>query len=337
MKKVKALVLISGGLDSVLAAKVLQEQGIEVHGICFVSNFFGCEAAREAARENKIPLQVVDISKELLDLVKSPPSGLGKNLNPCIDCHTLMLKKAKAYIDKGEYDLLATGEVLGQRPFSQNKDSLMAIQKKLGMDVLRPLSAQSLDETDMENKGLVDRKRLLDIRGRSRDEQQKLVSRYKIKSFSSPAGGCLLTDPGVSKRLSDMLWYWPDCNTKDVELLKCGRVFWFKLKDDYVLAVVGREKEDNDKLDAFKGQGDAVLELKETTGPLTLVRGGNTDFFKSKEQELDVTIPEELNADLYCKKTANTKEEILKSAALLTGSYKKEARGERVTVMVTAG
>lgn len=324
---------MSGGLDSILAVKVLQDQDIEVHGICFVSNFFGCQAAREAAEENGIEFKVVDISKELLNIVKNPSGGVGKNVNPCIDCHSLMLRKAKAYIDNGEYDLLATGEILGQRPFSQNKHSLMAIQEKVGMDVLRPLSAQGLPKTEMERRGSVDRERLLDIEGRSREVQEGLIKKYQIKNFSSPAGGCLLTDPQFGKRLSEMLLVWPECNTDDVELLKYGRVFWFHLQGEYILAVVGRHQEDNDKLEELKKSGDVILELEDITGPLTLIRskGSKINF---RESKISLEIPEEFDAEEHHKEDVSSVEEALKAAALLTGWYKTEARGSKVQATI---
>ncbi len=331
MEKTKALVLISGGLDSILAVKVLQDQGVEVSGVCFISNFFNCEQAKKNAEENNIELQVIDISKELLAIIKNPASGVGKNINPCIDCHTLMLKKAKDYLDSMGYDFLATGEVLGQRPFSQNKNSLITIQEKVGIDILRPLSAQLLPKTEVERKGLVDGERLLAIEGRSREQQQELVEKYQIKNFSSPAGGCLLTDPEFGHRLSEMIWHWPNCDIDDVELLKYGRVFWFSFWDRYVLGVVGREKKDNDRLEYLKKPGDLTLELKEVTGPLTLVRNGKFKF-KTEAVNIKIDVTNELLVEDYCKKEILSEKELLECFALLTAWYKTEVRGGQAEV-----
>ena len=165
MKKVKALVLLSGGLDSMLAVKVLQEQGIEVTGITFESNFYNAEKSKKVVEQLNIPLKIVDISKEMLDLVKNPSSGHGKHMNPCIDCHSLMIKKASDFLKKetkslstetgerdsvSEYDIIATGEVVGQRPFSQTKQALERVRNYSGVDVLRPLSAKLLPETEFQ-------------------------------------------------------------------------------------------------------------------------------------------------------------------------------------------
>lgn len=218
-RKAKALVLFSGGLDSVLAVKILEKQGIKVAGICFASSFFGAEKAQKIARENGLELFVEDFNKDILNLVKNPQHGLGKNMNPCIDCHFAMLGRAKKVAREHAYDFLASGEVLGQRPFSQNKQALLKVAENVEGDILRPLSAKLLPETKMEKEGLVDRKQLLDIQGRQRNRQIKLAKDLKIKKFESPAGGCLLTDPTFGKRLKKALAEFSEISEKDVELL----------------------------------------------------------------------------------------------------------------------
>ena len=246
--KTKAIVLMSGGLDSMLAAKLLLAQGIEVTGVCFESNFYGCARAKKAAEQIGIELKVVDISKEMLELVKNPPSGYGKHLNPCLDCHALMARMAGGLTSpqssslnefgtgssQGEgavgYDVIATGEVLGQRPFSQTRPSLQRVEKLAGREILRPLSAKLLPETEAEKNGLVNRGKLLDIRGRNRERQMELAKKFKIKEYPNPAGGCLLTDEIFCERLMKMLDYWPECTPCDVELLRWGRVLWLRTR-----------------------------------------------------------------------------------------------------------
>ncbi len=357
MQKVKALILFSGGLDSVLAVKLLQIQNIEVEGICFTSNFFGCAKAKKAAEEIGIKLNIVDISKELLDIVKNPQSGYGKNLNPCIDCHSLMLKKASVYLTpqppllirrgggaerRGRGNIIATGEVLGQRPFSQNKEALARIEKIAGVEILRPLSAKLLPETAYEKQGLVNRGRLLNIRGRSRERQTELIEKYKLKNYSSPAGGCLLTDPEFSNRLMKMLDYWPDCDVNDVELLKHGRIFWLKTRIDInlkqihtnykkALIVVGRHEEDNENLEKLARRGDVLLELGDIAGPITVIRKfevGNLKFGNL----LKIDVPEKLRMGELKFGDEKNFEEILNIAGLLTGWYAVKARGKKIKI-----
>jgi len=277
MRKTRALVLFSGGLDSILAAKLLQKQKIKVFGLTFVSCFFNAENAKKAAKKLKIPLKIIDFSKEHLEMVKNPKHGYGKNLNPCLDCHTLMLKKAKEIMEKENFDFVATGEVLGERPFSQNLQALKLIEKESGLNgyLLRPLSAQLLEPTIVEKQGLVDRSKLLNIYGRSRKKQLALAKEWKIKEYPTPAGGCLLTDPGFSQRLKEMFKNWPDCNENDIELLKLGRIFWFSFEranGASAVIVVGRNQKENQKLEKLAQSGGILIELKDIPGPTTLIR-----------------------------------------------------------------
>jgi len=192
----KALGLLSGGLDSTLAAMVLKRQGVEVSGIVFVTPFFGAERARKAARQIDIPLLVENIGEEHLAMLKNPRYGYGKNLNPCIDCHAMMFALAGRRVLAGEFDFLFSGEVLGQRPMSQNFNALQAVAKHSGCPqlILRPLSARLLPVTGMEEQGLVDRERLLDIQGRSRRRQEDLAREWGLGEYPASGGGCLLTE-----------------------------------------------------------------------------------------------------------------------------------------------
>jgi tRNA U34 2-thiouridine synthase MnmA/TrmU len=268
--KTSALVLLSGGLDSILAIKILQEQAIQVTGISFVSYFFNAHLAKKAAQQMKIELKIVDFSDEHLAIVKKPRYGHGKAINPCIDCHLLMLKKAKEIMEEEKFDFVATGEVLGERPMSQNKQALELIEKESGLKgyLLRPLSAKLLEPTIPEKQGLVDRDRLLDISGRSRKKQLALAKKWGIKEYPSPAGGCCLTDLQFAQRFKEMLKHWPDCQGNDVRLLKLGRHFW--QKDN--LIVVGRNKEENQQIRKLSQKGDLLIEPKDFPGPTILVR-----------------------------------------------------------------
>ena len=268
--KTKGLVLLSGGLDSTLAVKVLQKQDIDVTGISFVSYFFNADLAKKAAKQLKIDIKIVDFSIEHLDMVKNPIYGRGKTMNPCIDCHLMMIKKAGNFLKKGTFDFIATGEVLGQRPMSQNKQVLDLIERESGIKgyLLRPLSAKLLKPTILEEKGLINRDKLLDISGRSRKIQMSLAKKWGIKEYPSPAGGCILTDLQFGERLKELFDYWPDCKGNDAKLLKLGRHFW--IGDNKI--VVGRNKEENDKINKLKQKGDIVIKPKEFPGPTVLIR-----------------------------------------------------------------
>jgi len=270
MRQNKTLLLLSGGLDSILAAKVLKSQGIKVTALSFKSYFFNVGAAQKAAKNLKIPLKIVDFSKEHLKMVKSPKYGYGKSMNPCIDCHSLMLKKAKEIMKKEKFDFVATGEVLGERPMSQNPKALKIVENQSSLKgyLLRPLSAKLLEPTIPEKKGLVDRDKLLDISGRSRRKQISLAKEWKIKHYPTPAGGCLLTDPGFSKRLKELFDKYLNCDGNDIGLLKLGRHFW----ERKVKIIVGRNKKENKTIKKLAKKGDILIEMKNYPGPLTLIR-----------------------------------------------------------------
>lgn len=222
----KAIALTSGGLDSILAAKLVQMQGIEVIGVCFASVFFGSENAERMAAQIDMPLIVVDFTEEHLKMTKNPKHGYGKNMNPCIDCHTMMLNYAGNMLEELDADFLVTGEVLNQRPMSQNKKSLEIVQKESGFEdkILRPLCALNLAPTQMENDGLVDRTKLLGISGKSRKPQIELAEKLGIREYPSPAGGCMLTEPQFARRLKDLYENGKEeAETSDIELLKIGR------------------------------------------------------------------------------------------------------------------
>lgn len=311
-REVKGLVLFSGGLDSILAVKLLQQQNIEVTGLTFVSYFFNAESAKKAAKRLKIPLKIVDFSDEHLKMVKNPKYGYGKNMNPCLDCHLMMLKKAKKIMRKEKFNLVATGEVLGERPFSQNKFALELLEKESGLVgyLLRPLSAKLLGLTIAEKQGLIDRNKFLDIQGRSRKRQMALAKEWGIKEYPTPAGGCLLTDPSFSQRLKEMFKNWPDCDKHDIELLKLGRIFWSSSteapvgRQDKNLIVVGRNEEENQKLEKLVQPDDVLVKLKDIPGPTTLVRS------KSKKKKSLAVIEKAKQLTKYYSTKARNKKDV---------------------------
>jgi tRNA-specific 2-thiouridylase len=269
-----AVALLSGGLDSTLAAKVVLEQGITVIGVNFAGAycprpFAGQSRAEKAAEKLGIELGTLPIDADFIAMVKRPKHGRGKNMNPCIDCHTLMIRKAWAYGQTRGADFVITGEVLGQRPMSQNRQSLGVVARDSGVGdrLLRPLSAKLLAPTEPERTGLVDRERLLDIEGRSRKRQMELAAQHGIKEYPSPAGGCLLTERVFSKRLAEAFDHGED-SLEIVELLSLGR--HFRLPSGARL-VVGRDEPENDELLRRRPAGALVVDASDLPGPAALV------------------------------------------------------------------
>ena len=275
----KAIALLSGGLDSTLATKIIIDRGIDVEALNFVTVFCTCTthgqtclASQKAVDALGIPLKVFNTSAEFLDIVKHPKHGYGSNMNPCIDCRIFMLKKAKAYMEVSGASFLITGEVLGQRPMSQRRDAMRLTEKEAGLEglILRPLSAKFLPITIPEKEGWVDREKLLNMQGRSRKPQIELAAYFGIRDYPCPAGGCLLTDPGFARRIRDLIEHDPDFSLNDVHLLKTGRHFRFSPE---LKLVVGRTEDDNQKIQTFAHGEDILLNLAHSPGPLSLLRG----------------------------------------------------------------
>ena len=275
----KALALVSGGLDSSLAVALIQDQGIPVHGLSFVSLFCAARspdgrtlASIHSARQLGFPITVINNSREMLDMVKRPAYGRGKRMNPCIDCRIHTLTAARELMAEFGCDFVITGEVLGERPMSQRRQPMDMVRKRSGLGglLLRPLSAKLLDPTIPEERGWVDRERLIAIEGRSRKPQMALAERFGIRDYPAPAGGCLLTDPGFSRRTADLLEHDPDATLNDVHLLKVGRRV--RLRPE-VECVVGRDERENHVIESYSLPGDALMEAAAFPGPLTLVRG----------------------------------------------------------------
>ncbi|MDA8138909.1 MAG: tRNA 4-thiouridine(8) synthase ThiI [Desulfobacteraceae bacterium] len=273
-KTIRALGLCSGGLDSMLAALVLRRQGIQVEWITFETPFFTADKARRAAAQTGIALRIQDITADYLVMLKNPPAGYGKNMNPCMDCHTLMFRKAGELMLANGYDFLFSGEVLGQRPMSQTASSLRYVEKHSGFDgnILRPLSAQRLPATVMEQEGRVDRAQLLALSGRSRKPQMDLAAQFGIVDFPTPAGGCLLTDPGYSRRLRDLMDHEVELTPAGLHLLQHGRHLRLNATTKIV---VGRTQQDNEQIQKLVDpQCDVTIKVKGYPGPTVLMPGG---------------------------------------------------------------
>ena len=272
----RALALLSGGLDSILAAKLIKEQGIEVIGICFKSYFFDEDNAIRMVKQIDIPLEVVDFSKEHMEMVKSPKNGYGKNMNPCIDCHAMMMRYAGDLLEKFNGDFIITGEVLNQRPMSQNKSSLDKVLKESGIasKILRPLCAKLLPETEMEKSGLVNRDKLMDISGRNRKIQMELAKEWNIVDYPSPAGGCKLTEPNYSNRLRDLLQYNKNPEERELELLKFGR--HFRLSPNCKI-ISTRTADEADNIKKNISEVDIVFLVKEFKGSMVCIVGNPND------------------------------------------------------------
>ena len=273
----KAVALISGGLDSLLAARVVMDQGVEVLGVAFVmsvaSSDVTCTAdkVREIAKDAGINVRVIDISEEFLEVLLSPRHGYGSQMNPCIDCKIFMMRKAARIMEEEGAGFLITGEVLGERPMSQNRHTMDLIKKQSGLGdiLLRPLSAKLLEETAPEKEGVVDRERLLDFKGRGRKRQIALAKKYNIKKFTAPGASCLLTDPGFAARIKDLKERGL-LNLEEVDLLKLGR--HFRLSPG-AKVVIGRDDRDNMALLSLKREDDIILRLEIDPGPYGLLRG----------------------------------------------------------------
>jgi len=276
----KAIALLSGGLDSTLAVKVLLDQGITVEALNFTSPFCTCtgknagcksEAVR-VAEEFKIPIKVMHKGIDYLELLRNPKHGYGKGMNPCIDCRIFLLKKAKEYMLETGADFVFTGEVLGQRPMSQRRDTLRVIEKESGLEglLLRPLSAKHFKPTIPETEGWVDRDKLLSIQGRSRKEQFELAAELDVKNYPCPAGGCLLTDPSFVGKVRDVFDHSDELNLRDFRLLKLGRHFRI---GERTKVIIGRNEVENELLERSVQPGEATVRWSGGPSPLAAVLG----------------------------------------------------------------
>jgi tRNA-specific 2-thiouridylase len=271
----KALGLLSGGLDSTLAAKLMLEQGVEVEAVNFLTPFClcgrkGCDATYIASKF-QIKLKRIFLGNEYLKMLRKPKHGYGKNMNPCIDCRILMLKKAKRYAKQIGADFIFTGEVLDERPMSQYRRAMEIIEREAGLEgrILRPLSARCLPESEAEKKGWIEREKLLDIKGRSRKRQIELARSFSLSGYPCPAGGCLLTDREFSAKLRDLFKHKRTVRLKDISLLKLGR--HFRLGSNKI--IVGRNETENKSLLSLKAPSDYYFEVPGCGSPITILQG----------------------------------------------------------------
>ncbi|NLV16271.1 MAG: tRNA 4-thiouridine(8) synthase ThiI [Syntrophomonadaceae bacterium] len=272
MKHLKAISLFSGGLDSQLAVCLIKQQRIEVEAVNFKSPFFGGDVKLAEAADNLgVTLTTLDISEEYMAVLKNPKYGFGKNMNPCIDCHAFMIRKAGEYMQEVDAHFIITGEVLGQRPMSQNRSSLDAVDKLSGFrgHIVRPLSALLLKPTIPEVEGWLKREELLDISGRSRVRQIELAEQLGISDYPSPAGGCLLTTENYSRRLRHLLDLKPDIGPRETEVLKYGRHF---LLENRALLIVGRKAAENEAILNLAEPKDYLFKVATHPGPTSMLR-----------------------------------------------------------------
>ncbi len=306
-----AVALYSGGLDSTLAVLLMLKQRIRVTAITFMTHF-GCDLSdRSACGSDPYPMaekfgfevKLMHLGQKFVDIVRSPRFGRGKNMNVCTDCRILMLSEAAEFMEMAGADFLVTGEVLGQRPMSQVKDKLHLTLNQTGLKgrVLRPLSARLLPPTEPELSGMVDREQLEGIAGRGRKRQMELAAEFGVDDYPSPASGCLLTDPGYSRRLKDLMDHERLSRFADLNLLRAGRHFRL---DEGTKAIVGRNAEDNERILAAIDAGHVKLEAENVGSPITILTG-------------------------------NATEENIRKAAMLTARYSAARRESRVEVTIT--
>jgi len=320
----KAVAMISGGLDSSLAVRLILQQGIEVVAVNFSTGFCLTDYQRRVARkgqdpkklrnqalrlgaETDIPVKIIDIAQEYLDVLKYPRYGYGKNVNPCVDCRIMMMSKAREFMEEIGASFVFTGEVLGQRPKSQHRRTLALIERESGLEgrLLRPLSAKLLPPTIAEREGIVDRERLMAFHGRSRKPQERLAEELELTEYPQPAGGCCyLTDPNYARRVFDLFDHGMKASASHEDLLLCKLGRHFRVSER-AKVIVGRFEEENAFLRNF-GLTRPSLEAVDHVGPLTLVDG-----------EVD--------------------EEVLRRAARITARYCDGHTETRVRIRLTRG
>ena len=277
--KHRAIALLSGGLDSTLAARLIMDQGVEVHAFSVVTPFSslgrgGRYEAQNAADQLGVPIQMEVLTDDFFQILKHPKHGFGSGMNPCIDCRILLLCKAREVLEETGADFVFTGEVLGQRPMSQHLRAMKTVDRESGLHglLLRPLSAKLLEPTVPETEGIVDRERLLAIQGRSRKPQIALAQQYGITDYPNPAGGCRLTEPNFARRMRELAEHDTNYGLKDVALLRLGRHFRLSHRSK---AVVGRNDQENERLGTLAETGDVLLEVPGWGSPLTVLRGSS--------------------------------------------------------------
>lgn len=320
----KAIILLSGGLDSTIAAELMSRDDLELFAVNFKTPFCLCDRrssnlgcgsnARKVADALGIELKIINATKDFLEVLKKPEHGYGANMNPCIDCRILFFRKSKELMAEIGASFIITGEVLGQRPMSQFRRQMDLIEKEAGLDglVVRPLSAKLLPATIPEKMGWLSRERLLDIEGRSRKPQIALAKDLGINDYPCAAGGCLLTDPEFAKKIKDLIEH-DELDMSNIDLLKVGR--YFRLSEDVKL-IVGRNESENKMLTALARNGDYVFGPAAINGPIGVGRGIFTQDYAEIACRIVARYCDrdgELEADISYKKLPENEEKTIKT------------------------
>ncbi len=317
MQKKKGLALLSGGLDSTLAVKMMIDQGIEIEGVHFTTPFCNCDkcSVDQIGEKFNIPIHHLFMGQDFLDLVANPPHGYGSQMNICIDCRINMLRRAKTLGDKIGAEFFVTGEVLGQRPFSQRRRAMKLIEDEAGLKgkILRPLSAKLMDKTEVEEDGVINRDSLYSISGRRRSPQIELAETLGVFDYPCASGGCLLTDPQFAKKLRDYFDHEKEAKLEDMIFLRIGRHF----RIGKTKVVVGRnEKENNILLSLATKRENTSLEVKDFMGPITVIIGHYDSIILEKAAALTVRYSD-APRDEYIDVTVNNgKNKIIKVSSL---------------------
>ncbi len=322
-EKKKVVALLSGGLDSQLAVRMMQEQGFDVSAVAIKTPFcdFDCGRGcgfeiRERADDLNVNLKTVYLGDEYIKMLKHPKHGIGAGFNPCVDCRSMMFEAAKKHMDEIGAEFIISGEVLGQRPMSQHAPALRTIEKDTGLfgKIVRPLSAGLLPETDPEKDGLIKRENLGMIRGRTRKAQLEMAKKYGIENPPNAGGGCLLTDPAFGLRAKDLFDHIENPTINDIDLLKIGRHLRL---DDKTKLVVGRNKDENEMIKAIALPNDILLEARDYMGPVSILRGNNADNHVSFASSVTLRYSDApKNDQSYVRVTkGNTHDEVIENCA----------------------
>ncbi len=324
-----AVALLSGGLDSSLAVKMMIDQGIAVTAVHFTSPFCNCTSrnagcrnqAVKVAYEFGVPIRVIHKGMDYMRIVQNPPHGHGRGMNPCIDCRIYILKKVKEMMAGIGASFVVTGEVLGQRPMSQHRAAIRNIEKESQLEgrILRPLSAQHFPPTLPDQQGIVDRQKLLSFSGRSRKPQIDLAEKLGVKDYPCPAGGCLLTDPVIAGRLRDLFAYVPAYDLADLHLLKIGR--HFRLNPELKI-ILGRNKLENEQIQAFAKAGSVLFKPFDFRGPTCLASGSLETQTEGMIGEMMAKYSQEERTQYQIKKQIMGKDE---SLIFVNKKFSKEA------------
>ncbi|HOK56336.1 MAG TPA: tRNA 4-thiouridine(8) synthase ThiI [bacterium] len=315
----KAIGLISGGLDSVLALQMIKEQGFEIIGIFINTPFiskFGEQIIKNLKKlsdEMNFKLLIIEAQEDYIEIVKNPEFGYGKNLNPCIDCHIYMLKKAKEIMEKEKGEFVFTGEVLEQRGKSQNLNALKIIEEKSSLkgNLLRPLTALNLPPTEVEKRGIVQRELLLGIKGRERKLQLYLAQIKNLKYFGTPSGGCLLTDAGFCRKLKDLFEHSSDINLNDCYILQIGRHFRISPKTKLIIT---RDERETAKIMNFCNENDLIIFSEKNPDVIGMIKGEIEnlifEIYSSYLKKEDICFVKNLKGDILEKKIIEKKNKV---------------------------